>query len=105
MPNTNPDGITTVILAVGNSDSQTSSTFTLQVREEATVMVYPYGSVGSDVAQLQRQDPAGTWVQCTDDNGDIDLSDTRTTEVIIAPGTYRFNVPTRTSSWGIAITR
>lgn len=92
-----------IILAPGTTDSVTSAVFEVEVGEEVVITLY--GTTSADTAELQRRDPAGTWVQTTDDNGDIDLSITRAVEVIVAPGAYRLNVPTRTGSWGAAISR
>lgn len=96
-----------IILAPGTTDSVTSDEFTVDRQGTeviaATLFVYPEANLGSDVAVLKIKAPDGTYVTCTDDNGDIELSATRLTEVVVGVGTYVLTVATRTSSWGIAI--
>lgn len=99
----NRDPETVIILAPGTTDSVNTAPFKVRRNEEVTISLY--GTLGTDTGTLKRQDPAGTWVTCTDDNGDIVLSATRTMEVIVGLGTYRVEVGTRTGSWGIAIAR
>lgn len=92
-----------VILAPGTTDSVQSKDILIEKERPKLVCLYPYANLGSDTADLEVKAPDDTWVQCTDDNGDIILSATRTTEVIVGPGTYRLNVTTRTASWGAFI--
>jgi len=101
----NRDSTQVIILATGTTDSVTTSTFKVRRGEEVTVMLYPDANLGADTATLEKLDPAGTWVTCTDDNGDIVLSATRTMEVIVGLGQYRLSVATRTAAWGVAIDR
>jgi hypothetical protein len=94
-----------IILAPGTTDSVTSAVFKVRRNGEVTVSLYPYANLGSDVAVLKRYAPDGTLVTCTDDNGDIELSATRTMEVVVGLGEYVLTAATRTGSWGISISR
>ena len=89
-----------VILTKGTTDSVNSSTFEIKIGKPKLVCIYPDANLGTDEANLMLQDPDGTYVQCTDDNGDIVLSASRTMEVVVGPGIYRLEVATRTASWG-----
>jgi hypothetical protein len=101
----NRDPETLIILAPGTTDSVQTDVFKVRRGEEVTIMLYPEANLGADTGTLQKLDPAGTWVNCTDDNGDITLSTDRTMEVVVGLGTYRLNIATRTGSWGVAIDR
>lgn len=69
-----------------------------------TVSLFPKANLSGTVADLQYEESGGGWGDCTDDNGKITLSDTRTQEVVTGPGTYRLNFTTRTSAVGAQIT-
>lgn len=103
MANREPQNL--IILAPGTTDSVNSASFDVRRGEEVTVSLYPYANLGADTATLKRWAPDDTWVTCTDDNGNVILSATRTMEVVVGLGLYRLEVPTRTASWGIVLTK
>lgn len=100
---------TSVILAVADTDTVTSDVFSVDAEDHAIVILYPQASLGADTAELQIQDPAGTWVTMTQNiagaDEDVDLSATHTTFKIPHAGVYRLSVATRTGSWGIGLIR
>lgn len=89
------------LLAAGTTDTVSSTSFTVERYKPIRVGLFPEANLGSDTGVLQTQAPDDSWVTCTDDNGDIELSGTRTMEVVYGPGTYRIYCATRTSSWGV----
>lgn len=96
-----------IILAPGTTDSVTSNVFHVVRRKgelrEVTVTLYPEANLGTDIAVLKKLAPDGTYVTCSDDNGDIELGADRAVEVVVAPGSYVLTAATRTSAWGISI--
>lgn len=90
-----------VVLTPGTTNSVQTGNIVVERNKPIFVGLYPYANLGSDTGTLEKLAPDDTWVRCTDDNGDIVLSATRTMEVIYGPGTYRLNVSTRTSAWGV----
>jgi len=99
------DPNTIIILAPGTTDSVNTAPFKVKPGQEVTLMLYPMANLGADTGVLKKKAPDDTWVSCTDDNGIITLSSTRTMEVIVGLGDYSVEIATRTLSWGVAISR
>jgi hypothetical protein len=86
------------VLASGTTDSVQSDDFAVGV---TPVMVFAFGTLGSDTGDLQVRQSDGTYSDVYDTDGQVQLSATRPQVLINAPGTYRVDVTTRTGSWGI----
>ena len=75
-----------------------------QVLNRPVTICLDGASLGDVVARLQRYTAAGNWIDQYDDNGAIDLSATRTSEIVWGGGAYRLNYTTRGSSVGSSAT-